>query len=358
VAAPAPVLESLGWDDAWQHAMSSFAHVGVPGRVVRVDRGLASVLTAGGLVRASFGPALMEEMLADTLAGPCTGDWCVVRHWPDGPSTVETVLPRRTAVTRAEASRRSRGQVLAANVDLAAVVMALQPEPNMSRLERLLSLAWESGAQPLVVLTKADLVTDAPLLADDVSGIAPGVDVICTSTVTGEGVDRIRARLQGRLTMALLGSSGHGKSSLSNALVGADILTARAIRADGRGRHTTVRRELVVMPSGGAVVDTPGLRSIGLVDSGEGLAAAFPELAELSRRCRFSDCSHRTEPGCAVQAAIDDGELAVRRLSSWRRLEREQVRMAARTDARLKAALDRGQRNLSKQARARMRNPP
>jgi ribosome biogenesis GTPase / thiamine phosphate phosphatase len=358
VTAPVPVLEAIGWDLAWQEAFASHSQLGVAGRVVRVDRGLASVLTADGLVRASLGATVLEAMLADTLAAPCTGDWVVARHWPDGPITVETVLPRRTAVARAEASRRSRGQVLAANVDIAALVVALQPEPNMGRLERLLSLAWESGAAPLVVLTKADMVSDAGLIAEDVARVAPGVEVICTSTVTGQGIDGIRARLDGRLTLALLGSSGHGKSSLTNALVGADVLTTKRIRADGRGRHTTVRRELVVLPTGGAVVDTPGLRGIGLLDTGDGLSAAFPDLADLARRCRFSDCSHRTEPGCAVLAAIDDGVLAVRRLSSWRMLQREQTRMAARTDARLRAELDRQRKHLSKQAKARMRNRP
>ncbi len=358
MTASVPVLDAIGWDHAWQEAFASYPQLGVAGRVVRVDRGLASVLTAHGLVRASLGPAVLEAMLVDTLAAPCTGDWCVARHWPDGPVTVEAVLQRRTAVTRAEASRRSRGQVLAANVDIAAAVVALHPEPNMGRLERLLSLAWESGAVPLILLTKADMVTDSRLIADDVARVAPGVDVVCTSTVTGEGIDAIRARLEGRLTIALLGSSGHGKSSLTNALVGADVLTTKRIRADGRGRHTTVRRELVMVPTGGAVVDTPGLRGIGLLDTRDGLSATFPDLAELARLCRFSDCGHRTEPGCAVLAAIDDGVLAVRRLSSWRMLQREQARMAARTDARLRAELDKERKHLSKQARAKMRNRP
>jgi ribosome biogenesis GTPase len=355
VTAPVPGLWALGWDDAWQSAVSAYADVGAPGRVVRVDRGLASVLTADGLVRASFGADLLEAMLVDTLAVPCAGDWCVVRQWPDGPLTVETVLPRRTAVTRAEASRRSRGQVLAANVDLVGVVVALQPEPHMGRLERLLSVAWDSGAVPLIVLTKADMVTDSALLSDDVARVAPGVDVVITSTVTGLGVDDLQRRLDGHRTLALLGSSGHGKSSLTNALVGADVLTTKQIRADGRGRHTTVRRELVMLPTGGAVIDTPGLRGIGLLDTGDGLAAAFPDLAELALLCRFSDCNHLTEPGCAVLEAVAGGDLAVRRLSSWRLLQREQLRMAARTDARLRSELARGQKHLSKQARAAMR---
>ncbi len=355
VTAAVPDLPALGWDDAWRRAATVYADVGAAGRVTRVDRGLASVLTAEGLVRASFGAHLLEAMLVDTLAAPCAGDWCVVRQWPDGPVTLEVVLPRRTAVTRAEASRRSRGQVLAANVDIAGVVVALQPEPHMGRLERLLSVAWDSGADPLVVLTKVDMATDAPLLADDITRVAPGVEVVSTSAVTGEGLDQLLARVDGHRTLALLGSSGHGKSSLTNALVGANVLATKAIRADGRGRHTTVRRELVLLPTGGAVIDTPGLRGIGLLDTGEGLAAAFPDLAELAAMCRFSDCSHRSEPDCAVLAAVAAGELTVRRLSSWRLLQREQLQMAARTDARLGSELARGNKHLTKQARAAAR---
>lgn len=349
-------LAALGWDEAWQLAAAPFTELGVAGRVVRVDRGLVTVVTAGGSVRASLGADLLEAMAADTLAAPCTGDWGIVRHWPDGPLTVEALLPRRTAITRAEASRRSRGQVLAANVDLAAVVVALHPEPNLGRVERLLALAWESGARPVVVLAKQDLANDSDLLADEVARLAPGVDVMCTSTVRGSGIDLLRSRLDGRLTLGMLGVSGHGKSSLANALAGADLLATKRIRDDGKGRHTTVRRELVVLPTGGAVIDTPGLRGIGLLEGGAGLAATFPDLEELVRGCRFSDCGHETEPGCAVQAAIDTGELSMRRLDSWRRLQRERQFMAARTDARLRAELAQRGKHLSKQARANARH--
>lgn len=358
MAAPAVDLAALGWDDAWREASSTYAELGVAGRIARVDRGLASVLTADGPLRASYGVAVLEAMADDTLASPCTGDWCIVRHWPDGPVTIEMILPRRTALTRAEASRRSRGQVLAANLHLAAVVVALHPEPNPGRVERMVSLAWESGGRPLIVLTKADMVTDSDLLAADLARSSPGIEVVCTSTVTGRGLDRLRTLLEGHLTIALLGSSGHGKSSLTNSLVGTDTLVTRRIRDDGRGRHTTVRRELQLLPTGGVVIDTPGLRGIGLLNVGGGLAAAFPELDELARRCRFSDCHHWTEPGCAVQAAVDDGELAIRRLDNWRTLERERQRMAARTDARLRAELARQSKHLSKQARANSRNRP
>ncbi|MGH3446705.1 MAG: GTPase RsgA, partial [Nocardioidaceae bacterium] len=240
---PSVSLAEIGWDDAWQaEAGAATPRAGTVGRVVRVDRGICAVVTADGLVRASLGSGVLEAMADDTLSTPCTGDWCVLRKWCDGPMTVERVLPRRTSVVRADSSGSSRGQALVANADVVGVVAALRPEPNLGRLERLLTLAWDSGAQPVVLLTKTDLVTDAPLVADDVRSAAPEVDVVCCSAVTGEGIDAVRQLLGGNRTMALLGASGDGKSTLSNALVGTDVLTTMAIRADGKGRHTSVRR--------------------------------------------------------------------------------------------------------------------
>jgi ribosome biogenesis GTPase len=280
---------------------------------------------------------LLDATASDSTAAPCTGDWCIVRTWPDGPLTIEAVLERRTAVIRAEASGSSRGQVLVANVDAIGVVVGLHPEPNLSRIERLLALAWESGAHPIVVLTKADLVADAEDLANEVRRDCAGVDVVVCSTVTGLGIDELRALIGPRGTIGLVGASGHGKSSLTNALVGADVLTTRDIRADGKGRHTSVRRELVAIPGGGAIIDTPGLRGVGLQSADEGLAATFPDIEALAERCRFRDCSHQHEPGCAVQEAIEEGTLSARRLDSWLHLQRELAWMAGRTDARLRA---------------------
>lgn len=307
------------------------------GRVVRVDRGLASVLTGSGPHRASVGGGLLARMARDPTEGPCTGDWCLLRAWPDHRTTIERILPRRTTVVRAVAGEQSHGQVLCANVDIAAVVVALHPLPVLSRIERLVALAWESGALPLVVLTKADLVTDAHLVADDVLAAVPGVEVTTVRAREGEGVDALRARLAGRRTMALLGASGHGKSTLINALVGAEVLTTRAIREDGRGRHTSVRRELVPLPGGGAVIDTPGMRGVGLVDAEAGLARTFADVEAYTARCRFNDCAHHGEPGCAVRQAVEDGDLPLRRVESWQRLQRELAGSASRTDARLRS---------------------
>lgn len=351
VTASSVDLADLGWDEEWQTAFAPFADEAIPGRVVRVDRGLCRVLTHAGVVRASLGGGLLEEISHDSMTAPCTGDWCAVRHWSDGPSTLEAVLARRTAVTRADSKGTSRGQVLAANIDVVAIVVALHPEPNLARVERFLSLAWQSGGMPVVLLTKADLVGDADHIAHDVRRFAPGVPVVPVSTVSGEGMDAVAHLVQGGKTMVLLGVSGHGKSSLTNALLGADVLAIKDIRADGKGRHTSVRRELLLVPGGGAVIDTPGLRGVGLQDSAEGIAATFPDVEELVDACRFFDCAHASEPGCAVQAALTDGTLSSRRLESWQALQREQRWMATRASARLRSEQQQKWKQLSRDSR-------
>jgi ribosome biogenesis GTPase len=329
-------LQALGLDSSTADFLQSVPEELVPGRVARVDKGLATVFTADGPVRASWSGALLTAIASDAQAGPCTGDWVVLRFWPDDRITVESVLPRRTAIVRAEVGGSSRGQVLASNVDVIAIVVGLVPEPNIVRIERFMALAWESGARPVVVLTKSDLVGDADSVAEDVALAAPGADVLVCSATTGAGMDDVRALLDGNATLALLGSSGAGKSSLVNALAGVELLDVQDIREDGKGRHTSVRRELIVLPSGGVVIDTPGLRGIGLQESGEGLAAAFPDITALAEQCRFKDCSHVMEPDCAVRAGLDDGSLPYRRYDSWVKLQREAAYMARRADIRLR----------------------
>ncbi|MEV4264513.1 ribosome small subunit-dependent GTPase A [Kribbella sp. NPDC049584] len=329
-------LQALGLDSSTADFLQSVPEELVPGRVARVDKGLATVFTTEGPVRASWSGALLTAIASDAQAGPCTGDWVVLRFWPDDRITVESVLPRRTAIVRAEVGGSSRGQMLASNVDVIAIVVGLVPEPNIVRIERFMALAWESGARPVVVLTKSDLVGDADSVAEDVALAAPGADVLVCSATTGAGLDDVRALLDGDATLALLGSSGAGKSSLVNALAGVELLDVQDIREDGKGRHTSVRRELIVLPSGGVVIDTPGLRGIGLQESGEGLAAAFPDITGLAAQCKFKDCSHVMEPDCAVRAALDDGSLPYRRYDSWVKLQREAAYMARRADIRLR----------------------
>ena len=330
-------LAGLGWDDGWATAFRAHAPGGGrPVRVAAVDRGVVDTLGEAGAGRATLGGDVLDAMAVDPSRGPCAGDWGVVRSWPDQRVTLDALLPRRTAFSRAAASGQSRTQVLAANADEALLVVSLAVEPDLGRIERLVTLAWESGARPVVVLTKADLVGDSGVVAADVTAAAPGADVLVVSAVSGEGMPELAARAAFGATLALLGQSGAGKSTLVNALVGADLLAVAPVGSHGKGRHTTVRRELVRLPGGGLLLDTPGLRGVGLVDLEDGLELTFPEMDELAARCRFGDCGHDGEPDCAVAAALASGELAERRLKSWRKLRREAAWMARRTDARLR----------------------
>jgi ribosome biogenesis GTPase len=331
-------LAPYGWDEAWADAFAPYEPEGLlPGRVVRVDRGQCDIVTADGVLRADTAFVTPH----DPLRVLCTGDWAVVE--PAGtPRYVRTYLPRRTAFVRSTSSKRSEGQILAANVDHAIVAVSLAVELDLGRIERFLALAWESGAQPVVVLTKADLVPDATTLSylvQDVETAAPGVPVLTVSALDGDGLDVLVAVVSGG-TSVLLGQSGAGKSTLANALVGEDVMMVHTTRdVDGKGRHTTTTRNLLALPGGGVLIDTPGLRGVGLWDAGTGVGQVFSEIEALAERCRFHDCAHESEPGCAVLVAIDSGELPERRLESYRKLMRENQRIVAKTDARLRAEI-------------------
>ncbi len=297
-----------------------------PGRVARVDRGRLTVLTADGELRAHPAAALLGD------AGPAVGDWVALRG-----ELAVAVLPRRSAFTRVAAGRTSAEQVVAANLDLVLVVDALTTAPRLRRVERYLAVAWGSGATPVVVLTKADLCDDVPAALLAVREDAVGVDVLAVSSVTGEGLADLRALLGPGRTAAMVGPSGVGKSSLANALARTTVAATREVRdADGRGRHTTTARELHQLPGGGLLVDTPGMRELGVVDDA-GVDTAYADVTELAAACRFRDCAHRTEPGCAVAAAIDDGRLDPARYTAWRKLQAEAHRQALRSDARARA---------------------
>lgn len=333
------LLASLGWDADYAGAFAPYDHDGQhPARICRVDRSGYDLLGADGPARATPSGAVLAARAGDTSAAPCVGDWAVLRRWSDDRTTVESLLPRRTAVVRATAGGQSRGQVLVANHDVAMVVEPLFPEPDLGRIDRLLALAWQSGAIPVVVLTKVDLVGDGADLAADVSRSVPRVDLHVVSATTGSGLDAVRQELAPGRTVALLGPSGAGKSTLVNTIAGATLMVTRELRADGKGRHTTAHRELFVLPRGGVVIDTPGLRVVGLFDAQDGLDQVFADIEALATACRFTDCEHRTEPGCAVLAAVEAGELGLRRLDSWRKLQREMHHLALRRDARLRQA--------------------
>ncbi|OAH11124.1 ribosome small subunit-dependent GTPase A [Streptomyces jeddahensis] len=346
-------LAPYGWDDGWAAEFAPYAEQGLlPGRVVRVDRGQCDVAMAEGVVRADT--AFVTPR--DPMRVLCTGDWAAVDAAGD-PRFVQAYLPRRTAFVRSTSSQRSEGQILAANVDHAIIAVSLAAELDLGRAERFLALAWESGAQPLVVLTKADLVPDPATLAylvQDVETTAPGVQVLPVSSATGEGVDVLAAVVAGG-TSVLLGQSGAGKSTLANALLGDDVMEVQTVRdADGKGRHTTTTRNLLVLPGGGVLIDTPGLRGVGLWDAEAGVGQVFTEIEELAGNCRFHDCAHTAEPGCAVLAALEDGTLSERRLDSYRKLLRENQRIAARTDARLRAEIRRDWKRKGAEGRAAM----
>ena len=330
-------LTRYGWDEEFETMFATmFAgnrRAGLtPARIVRVDGERCDAVTEHGSIRADVSAMLGS----DPLHWPCTGDWAAVR--PDASPRLVAVLPRRTAIVRSSASRTSHGQVLAANVDTVLITVALAAPLNPGRVERLITLAWESGARPVIVLTKADLTDQIAAVRAEVEALAPGAEVVAVSAVSGAGMDRLTALLTG--TAVLLGPSGTGKSTLGNALLGEHMLATGAVRAqDGKGRHTTVRRELVPLPGGGVLIDTPGLRGIGLFDAADGLGQTFAEIERLAEDCRFADCGHETEPGCAVRAAIEAGALTERRLSSYRKLQRENEWAAARSDARTRAEL-------------------
>ncbi|QIS01122.1 ribosome small subunit-dependent GTPase A [Nocardia brasiliensis] len=333
------LLVPYGWTEAVAAEYASLIEENcVPARVIRMDRSECDVATPTGPARARC-PRPDAE-----VSGLCTGDWVSI----DADANVRRLLPRRSAVTRSSVSRRSQGQVLAANVDTVLICAAADGDVDLGRIERMLALVWESNAQPVVLLTKADAAADLPL--DVVRAVAPGAAVLAVSVETGIGLDVLAAMLDG--TVALIGPSGAGKSTLANALLGQEVFATNAVRSvDKKGRHTTVHRELRPLPNGGTLIDTPGLRGVGLWDAAEGIEKTFSDIESLAAQCRFGDCAHRGEPGCAVAAAIDSGELTQRRLDSYQRLAKENAWMAARTDRRLQAERQRQWRDISKQQR-------
>jgi ribosome biogenesis GTPase len=329
-------LSSLGWNEHLAGAYAAYeSPTRRPARVMRVDRGVCTVLGGSGAARASLAGSILVAAARDPSMLPCAGDWIVAHTWPDRRVTVESVLPRRTAVVRASADATSHGQVLAANIDVAAVVEPLDPAPDTGRIERLLALAYQSGARPALILTKADAVAHPAAVAAQLAEAAPDVPVHWVSARTGDGLADLRRYLGHGRTLGLLGPSGAGKSSLVNALAGTTVMTTQALRADGRGRHTTTFRTLIPLPGGGVVLDTPGIRAVGLISAAQGLDLAFADVTSLAKRCRFGDCRHGVEPDCAVRAAIEAGALAPRRLAHWRRLQREQSTESQRRQERL-----------------------
>ena len=350
-------LHALGWTDGHTTDFEPHAAAGLlPARVAAQHRGVYILFSELGELRAEAAGRLSHEAAG---AGdlPAVGDWVAVAPRPEeGAATIRHVFARRTKFSRKVALAAAEEQVLAANVDAVFLLMSLNEDFNLRRLERYLATAWESGAQPVVVLTKTDLCPDWELRVLEVEAIAFGVPVHAISNLTGEGLELVRSHLAPGRTIALLGSSGVGKSTLVNTLAGEELLATQEIREDdGEGRHTTTHRQLVLLPGGGLVLDTPGMRELQLWESSDGLSETFGDVEELALRCRFSDCAHKSEPGCAVQAAIEDGTLPFARWASYKKLQRELAHLERRLDKRLQAEERKRWAKAGAEGRANMR---
>jgi ribosome biogenesis GTPase len=339
-------LADLGWTDELEAAFTTHSERGFePARVVAEHRG-------GYLVR-----GVRDERLAhprgklrdlDHSLMPAVGDWVAVCDAPGDRASIEAVLPRQTKVSRKTPWLKSEEHVLAANVDTVFLIAGLDRDFNPRRLERYLIAAWDSGADPVVVLTKLD-VCDDPTLLFEAEAVAVGVPVLAVSNVTGEGIDDVRSLLRPRRTFVLLGSSGAGKSTLVNRLAGRRLMPTGDLRRDGRGRHTTRHRQLLVLPGGALLVDTPGLRELAVWEGD--VDSAFSDIAELAAQCRFNDCAHSTEPDCAVQEALETGALDPERWSSYNRLQRELRAVEARSNSRVRRELKQKWRQRARESR-------
>jgi len=341
-------LAVLGWDSWFQERFARFtAERLLPARVTADFGAEYEVADASARLRA-VAPGEVRE-----TRQPAVGDWVALRH-REPTSVIHGVVDRRTSISRQAAQKETAEQVLAANVDIAFVVVSAD-DVNVRRIERYLAMAWQSGASPAVVLTKCDTIESTDEIRNEIESIAAGTPLVATSAVTGDGVDEVLAQLEGSRTGVLLGPSGAGKSSLINSMAGVELMKTRSVFRTGEGRHMTSHRQLIELPNGGMIIDTPGLREAQLWAGDEALDNLFEDIERLSLQCRFADCEHRTEPGCAIKAALADGSLDPGRLGSYRKLQRELRAIAARSDARLRADERRKWRQITINNRARER---
>ncbi len=350
-------LEDLGWNDALAGAFAPHAAEGLlAGRVSLEHTHIYRVVLGDGerLARVS---GRLRHRAASRAAFPAVGDWVAVeppKH--DGDARIRAVLPRFSRFSRRAAGDATEEQVVAANVDVVFLVGGLDRDFNPRRIERYLVVAWESGAAPVIVLNKADLVDDPAPFVEQVRGLAPAVPVQAVSARTPETLEVLRSYLGHGRTAALLGSSGVGKSSIVNGLVGEERLRTRDVREwDSRGRHTTTARQLILLPGSGVLIDTPGMREIQLWETGEALAGAFLDIETIAEGCRFRDCRHRGEPGCAVAAAVAEARLATARLDSYHKLQDEQAYQTRMQDQRAQLEEKRRWKVLTKAANKRIR---
>lgn len=324
-------------------------------RIVAEHRGSYRALTDQGEIDAIVtGKMTYEATGREDL--PTVGDWVQVEPVDDRQAVIRVIEPRKSAFVRKVAGFESEAQVVAANVDVVFVVEPLDPGPNVRRIERYLTVAWESGALPVVVLTKSDIGEDVADSLAAVESSTPGVEVHAVSAVTGDGIEALAALVGEGITATTLGPSGAGKSSLINALAGAEVMVTKAVRWDGKGRHTTTHRELIMLPNGGAVIDTPGMRELQLWDGDGGIEQSFSDIAEFAAQCRFNDCAHASEPGCAVTAALESGELSRERFDSYNKQLRELAAIARKKDKKLQNAEAKKWKQINKEMRSKTRS--
>lgn len=369
-------LHDLGWSDFFSSQLSEFErnYEIAAARVAEENREMFRLLSPQGEFMAEVSGKFRHEVTG-RADFPAVGDWVLASaRKEESRATIHRVLNRKSKFSRKIAGKKTEEQIVAANVDVVFIVSSLNSEFNLRRLERYVALAWESGAQPVIVLNKSDLSENSEELRREAEAAAIGVRVILSSALRGDGIEEIRElmlsapdksssgettseKMPVAKTAALLGSSGVGKSSLINAILGTELLDTGEIRAsDDRGRHTTTTRHLIVAPNGGVLIDTPGMRELQLWDASEGIDQAFGEIAELAANCKFRDCKHVNEPGCAVRAAVESGELAAERLESFHKLGREEKFVAAKQDAAVRAAETKSLKKLMKEQNRFYRN--
>ena len=355
-------LEQLGWNDRFAAAFQEYSTAGrVPGRIVLEHTHIYRVATEADEYLARVSGRLRHQA-SSRPDFPGVGDWVAVEPVASSDARIHAVLPRFSKFSRRAAGDVTEEQVVAANIDVVFLVGGLDNDFNPRRLERYLVVAWESGATPVIVLNKADLVDEPERFADEVRASAPGVDVHAVSAKQPETLDAVRAHLGYGRTAALLGSSGVGKSTIVNRLIGQELLRTRDVRlTDSRGRHTSTARQLVVLGDDGILIDTPGMRELQLWDAGQSLDEAFPDIEALAAACRFRDCSHAQEPGCAVRAAVTAGELPDGRYASYLKLAAEREYQQRQLDDRALLEQKRKWKVITKAANKHIkekRNPP